>query len=154
MPTAEEQKAAEEAKARATAASKSAEQIKREQEESDRQRRDQQSAVSGAQAVADAVKRVADEAVRSAQTAHATGSAGDFTISGSPGGRFTIRGDGFTGSGTVLLQGQTGHPGGRQLSTDEWGGQLIRGKLPVGVTSGEVVVRIDEKTEKRGYLKV
>lgn len=111
-------------------------------------------AVGGAQAVADAVKRVADEAVKTAQTTRTTGSVGDFTISGSPGGRFTIRGDGFSSGGTVLLQGQAGHPNGLQLATDEWGGQFIRGRLPAGVTSGEVVVRIDEKTQKTGYLKV
>jgi hypothetical protein len=121
--------------------------LKAASERQERDRAAQQSAVGGAQAVADAVKRVADEAVAAAQRAGTAGPVGNFVISGSPGGRFTIRGDGFTGSGTVSLNGV-------QLVTDEWGGQLIRGKLPADAKSGEVVVKIDESTEKRGYLKV
>jgi hypothetical protein len=121
--------------------------LKRAADQQDRDRIAQQSAVGGAQAVADAVKRVADEAVFAAQRAGTIRPAGDFAVTGSPGGRFTIRGNGFTGSGTVSLNGV-------QLQTDEWGGQLIRGKLPSDAKSGEVVVKIDETNQKRGYLKV
>lgn len=121
------------------------EQKKAEQQE--QLKRDHSSQVSGAESVADAVKRVADEAVAAAKRATPNAPGGDFTVSGTPGGRFTIRGNGFTGSGTVLI-------GGKQVFTDEWGGQLIRGKLPADAKSGEVVVWIDEKTQQRGYLKV
>lgn len=109
--------------------------------------RDASSAVVGAQAVADAVKKAADASVTAARAAKAAGPEGDFAVSGMPGGRFTIRGDGFSSGGTVLLNG-------KQLFTDEWGGQLIRGRLPSDAKSGEVVVWIDEKTQKRGYLKL
>ena len=114
--------------------------------EVEQQRRDASSSVEGARSVAEAVKRVADAAVAEAQKVKIE-RAGDFEIGGHPGGRFTIRGNGFTGSGTVLL-------GGKALPTDEWGGQLIRGKLPADAKSGEVIVWIDEKTQQRGYLKV
>jgi hypothetical protein len=110
-------------------------------------RRDQAAATSGAQAVADAVKKVADDAVAAAKGARASGPEGDFVISGTPGGRFTIRGDGFTASGTVLLAG-------KQLETHEWGDELIVGKLPSDAKSGEVTVWIDQDTQKKGYLKV
>ena len=132
-PTAEDQKKADEQKRLA------------ERQEQDR--RDQTSAASGAQAVADAVKRVADAAVAETQRSRTAALAGDFSVSGSPGGRFTIRGNGFTGGGTVSLNGA-------QLVTDEWGDELVRGKLPADAKSGEVVVKIDESTEKRAYLKL
>ena len=124
------------------------EDLKQAHEQQEKARAVHKSEVSGAQSVAEAVKRVADGAVAAAQRAGQSGPVvGNFVVSGSPGGRFTIRGDGFTGSGTVSLNGV-------QLVTDEWGGQLIRGKLPADAKSGEVVVRIDEKTEQRGYLRV
>jgi hypothetical protein len=110
-------------------------------------RRDASAAATGAQAVADAVKKVADDAAAAAKTAKAVAESFDFRISGTPGGRFRIEGAGFTGSGTVLLNG-------KQLETTEWGGELISGKLPADAKSGEVVVWIDDKTQRRGYLKV
>jgi hypothetical protein len=115
--------------------------------QAERDRQAQSQAVAGAQAVADAVKKVADDAVAGAKAARASGPEGDFVVTGVPGGRFTIRGKGFTASGSVLM-------GGNALKTLEWGNEYIRGELPANAKSGEVVVQIDEKTQQRGYLKV
>ena len=103
-------------------------------------------AVTGAQAVADAVTKVANEAVAAAKAA-AGSTVPDVVVTGTPGGKFEIRGDGFSSGGSVLIGGVAQH-------TDEWGAQYIRGKLDANVKSGEVVVQIDKDTKKVGYLKV
>lgn len=110
-------------------------------------KRDAASAAVGAQAVADAVKKAADDAAAAAKGAKASGPAGDFVVSGTKGGRFVIRGNGFTASGTVLLNGV-------QLPTTEWGNERIEGKVPADAKSGEVVVWIDKDTQKRAYLNL
>ena len=110
-------------------------------------RRDAASAAVGAQAVADAVKKAADVAAAAAQGAQRSADVGDFAVSGTPGGRFTLRGNGFGASGTVLLAG-------KQLETTEWGAQYIRGKLPADAKSGEIIVWVDPQTQQRGYLQV
>jgi hypothetical protein len=102
--------------------------------------------VSGAQAVADAVKRVADAAVAEAAKVTPT-QVGDFHITGHPGGKFEVQGKGFSSSGSVFVNG-------RRQQTTEWGDTYIRGTLDAGVTSGEATIPIDEKKTLRGYLKV
>ena len=104
-------------------------------------------ASSGAKAVADAVTRVANAAVEAAEKAAPTGVIGDFVITGTPGGKFEIRGKGFSDSGGVLVNG-------RGQKTFEWGDTYIRGQLDSDVTSGEVVIPIDDKKKLVGYLKV
>ena len=103
-------------------------------------------AVVGAQAVADAVTKVANAAVESAK-ASAGKTNPDVIVTGTPGGKFEIRGDGFSSGGSVLI-------GGVAQETYEWGAQYIRGKLNANVKSGEVVVQIDKDTKRVGYLKV
>jgi hypothetical protein len=100
------------------------------------------SEATGAQLVADAVKRVADAAVAEIQKApKAPG--GDFVVSGSAGGKFTIRGTGLGTNGVVKLNGV-------QLATQEWGSTFIQGTLPADARAGELVVHVDDKTTKRG----
>lgn len=114
----------------------------------DKARSENSAAVAGAQAVADAVAKVANAAVAEVQkTKAATGQDLDFDISGSPGGRFTIRGVGFRASGTVLI-------GGKQVETTGWSNETIYGKLPADAKAGEVTVWVDEKTQLKGYLRV
>jgi hypothetical protein len=112
---------------------------------------ERQAAVSGAQAVAESVKRVADAAVDAAKSQGPSGiPPGDFIVTGHPGGKFELRaksGPIFSSGGSVFVNGKKQH-------TDEWGADYIRGKLDADVTSGEVTVPIDEKTVRRGYLKV
>lgn len=104
----------------------------------------------GAEAVAEAVKRVADQAVEAAKV-QAVKSSFEFLITGSPGGRFEIRGlgnpHGFGANGTVLI-------GGKGQQTFEWGNDYIRGRLDADVKSGEVVVWVDPETKRTGYLNV
>lgn len=123
-----------------------AEEQARQQQQQERDRQAASHAVAGAQAVADAVKRVADDAVQGARGARASALEGNFLVSGTPGGRFTIRGNGFTGSGTVLLNG-------KQLETTEWSNERIAGKLPSDARPGEVVVVVDETKQFRAPLR-
>lgn len=102
--------------------------------------------VSGAQSVADAVKRVADAAVAAAQKSEPETTSYDFRFTGTPGGTFAIDGNNLGSSGTVLM-------GKTQLFTTEWSTTHIEGTLPAGMPSGEVVVHIDDKTNRRGYFK-
>lgn len=111
----------------------------------EQQKRDAASAAVGAEAVAEAVKKAADAAVVGARSARGAAASGDFVVSGNAGGRFTIRGNGFTASGTVTLNG-------KQLNTTAWGNEQIEGHLPADAKSGEIVVWIDDKTQKRAYL--
>lgn len=106
---------------------------------------DRSAAVTGAQAVADAVQRVADAAVAEVQKAPPPEKA-DLTMVGSAGGRFVIEGDGFGTNGTVTVAG-------RQVSTFGWGSRRIEGNLPADVQDGEVVVNIDDKTTVTGQFK-
>lgn len=105
-------------------------------------------ALTGAQAVADAVSRVANAAVAEVSKSEVVGEGLDFVITaGKAGGTFHIRGDGFTGGGSVLIDGKA-------QQTFEWGDEYIRGKLDDNVKSGEVIVWIDKSTQQRGYLKL
>ena len=112
------------------------------------ERQESSAARSGAQAVADAVKRVADAVVNEAAR-FSTGEDLDFVVTGTPGGRFRISGPArsFGSSGVVLF-------GGRQIETDGWSAEHIYGKLPSDVpTNVEVIVRQDENTERRGFFR-
>lgn len=104
-------------------------------------------AVTGAQSVADAVRRVADAAVAEVSRVQnqPAGPTSAFTFTGTPGGGFTIRGQGFGASGTVKV-------GGVQVRTTGWSTTEIHGTLPANVGSGEVVVQVDEKTALRGQF--
>lgn len=106
---------------------------------------EKRAATTGAQAVADAVKRVADAAVAEASKSSVK-APGDFIFTGTLGGRFDIHGSGFGANGTVKV-------GGVQVHTVGWSANHIEGRLPSGVSSGEVVVQIDENTSQRGYFK-
>lgn len=109
---------------------------------------DVKAAASGAQAVADAVRRVADAAVAEVSKTKASGQqASDFHSSGSAGGKFLLEGPVgvFGASGTVRLNGA-------QLHTREWSSQRIVGDLPAGTRSGEVTVHVDSETTRRSYL--
>jgi len=99
-----------------------------------------------ASSVAEAVKRVADAAVAEVQKNPSKVEGGDFTFSGSPGGRFTIRGNNLGSSGTVKL-------GNRQLNTREWGTFFIHGDLPSDAKPGEVTVALDSDTIRRGIFR-
>lgn len=70
-------------------------------------------------------------------------------VTGNSGGKFEIRGDGFTASGTVLLNG-------KQLETLEWGDEYIRGKLPADLPAGDhqVTVWIDQTKKFTGTLTI
>ena len=112
----------------------------------DRQKNDGISAATGAQAVADAVKRVADAAVNEVSKI-APDKEYDFRIVASPGGKFRIDGHGFSTGGSVLF-------GKTAAKTTGWGATKIEGIVPEGAKTGEVVVWVDEQTQFRGYLKV
>lgn len=106
----------------------------------------QQTSATGAQAVADAVKRVADAAVAEVNKV-APEQDYDFKIVGAPGSTFRIDGAGFSTGGTVLF-------GGVAAKTTGWGATRIDGTIPAGAKTGEVVVWVDEQTQFRGHLKV
>lgn len=111
---------------------------------------ERQAALTGAQAVADSIKKAADAAIEGARNQASVGTPGDFTVSGTPGGRFELRaktGPIFSSSGTVYANGKA-------QQTFEWGATYIRGKFDADVKSGEVVVEIDKDTRRTGYLKV
>lgn len=98
----------------------------------------------GAEAVALAVKRVADAAVAEVQKDR-TPYAHDFAVS-TNGKHFRIRGAGFRASGTVFLNGAAAR-------TTAWGNENIEGFFPDGAQPGEVVVQIDPETAQRGYAE-
>lgn len=103
---------------------------------------------SGAQAVADAVKRVADAAVAEiAKVKPASDKPSDFLATGVAGGRFMLDGPvgTFGPSGTVKLNGA-------QLQTREWSSQRVVGDLPQGAKSGTIEVYVDANTVRRSYL--
>ena len=108
-------------------------------------------AATGAQAVANAVAKFAQDVSEKARTESVAGGIpGDFLVTGRPGGRFELRakaGPIFSSHGSV-------HVNGRPQTTYEWGADYIRGKFDDAVTDGEVVVQIDEKTKRVGYLKL
>jgi hypothetical protein len=106
----------------------------------------QQTSATGAQAVADAVKRVADAAVAAVHQVPAEQDY-DFKIAGAPGSTFRIDGAGFSTGGSVLF-------GGIAAKTTGWGATKIEGIIPAGAKTGEVVVWVDEHTQFRGHLKV
>lgn len=100
-----------------------------------------------AQSAASAIQKVADAAVAELRKAPAQVSDDDFTISGSAGGRFDIRGNGFGASGTVLV-------GGQPALTDAWSVMHISGILPQNVKHGDKVeVHVDAETVRRGTFK-
>lgn len=116
----------------------------------DKANQEKAAAVTGAQAVAEAVNKVANAAVDAAKATSVVGADLDFVITGHPGGKFEARaksGPIFSTSGSIFVNGKKQH-------TDEWGADYIRGRLDADVKSGEVTVPIDEKTVRRGYLKV
>lgn len=116
---------------------------------------ERQAAATGAQAVADAVTKVAQDAVVKAKELAPTERLGDFTVSGSPGGKFELRakaGPIFSSSGNVYVNGKA-------QTTFEWGATYIRGQFDADVTAGssgyaEVVVQSGPDLRKVGYLKV
>ena len=116
----------------------------------EKEQHERTAAVAGASAVADAVKKAADAAIEGAKSQSSAGFVSDFVVTGRPGGRFELRahsGPIFSSSGSVFANGRKQH-------VDEWGADYIRGRFDADVTSGEVVVPIDEKTRRVGYLKV
>ncbi len=103
-------------------------------------------ATSGAESVAEAVKRVADAAVAEVKKTGPKQPAQSFTFSGAAErGRFEIRGKGFSTNGTVKINGA-------QVQTTEWGDSLIVGKVPEGVKAGAVTVEVavDSDTKQVG----
>jgi membrane protein involved in colicin uptake len=105
-------------------------------------------ATEGATSVAEAVKRVADAAVAEVQKS-AIVPAQDFLFAGSVGGRFTVRGKGFSTNGTVKVNGH-------QAVTTEWGDAFIDGRVPDAVKAGTVTVEVavDRDTVKKGVFKI
>lgn len=102
-------------------------------------------AETGANAVADAVKRVADAAVNEIKKVP-TAKVPDVVVEGVAGGSFTIRGTGFGTSGKVTFAGVP-------AKTNGWGDTRIEGVVPANVTEGEVVVHVDDKTQRKGFFK-
>ena len=101
-------------------------------------------AVIGAQAVADAVAKVATAAVAEVQKTKFAPEDNRIVITGTPGGRFELRGDGFGSSGSLLI-------GGKQARTTAWGTMRIEGWLPEGITDGdELVIWISKETQLHG----
>jgi len=124
--------------------------VKEQAKQQEKDNADRAAAVVGAKAVADSIKKAADAAVEGAEKSAVSSVPGDFLVSGTPGGRFELRaksGPIFSSSGSVFVNGKPQH-------IDEWGATYIRGKFDADVQSGEVTVPIDEKTIRRGYLKV
>ena len=124
--------------------------VEAQAKQQEKEKTEQAAAVTGAQAVADAVNKVAAAAVEGARSARTADVVGDFVVTGHPGGTFHLRaksGPIFSSSGTVLV-------GGKAQTIFEWGADYIRGRLDDGVQSGEVVVQIDAQTRRVGYLKV
>lgn len=105
-------------------------------------------ASEGAASVAEAVKRVADAAVAEVNKVKTDEPVGDFTFTGTLGGRFTASAPTarFSTGGTVKLNGA-------QLHTFGWSALQIEGSLPADAKPGEVVVEIDDETKFTGYFK-
>jgi len=103
-------------------------------------------AQAGADAVADAVKRVADAAVDAVKKLPGD-PIPEVVVEASAGGSFVIRGKGFSTNGTVTFAGV-------QAKTNGWGDTRIEGTVPAGVTEGEVVVQVDDKTQRKGTFKI
>lgn len=104
-------------------------------------------AVAGAQAVADAVRKVADAAVSAVHATELRASGpSDFVFVGSPGGKFRINGRNLGTGGVVRLNGV-------QLNTVGWGATNIEGTLPGGAQPGQVTVEIDSQTTQTGQYK-
>lgn len=103
-------------------------------------------ATEAARSISEAIRRVTDAAVAEIQKMP-TVAEGDFVCSGTAGGRFNVDGPvgSFGTNGTVTLNGV-------QLETRGWGTMHIEGVLPQDAKSGELVVHIDDKTNKRGRL--
>jgi hypothetical protein len=108
-------------------------------------------AATGAEAVAESVKKAADAAIAGARAQSTAGlPPGDFIVTGTPGGRFELRaksGPIFSSGGSVFLNG-------KPQKVVEWGADYIRGVFDADATSGEVSVPIDEKTRRVGYFRV
>lgn len=106
-------------------------------------------AAVGASAVADAVKKVADAAVAEVAKVKSV-EIPEILVEGSAGARFVIRpsraGIKLGTNGKVTFNGVT-------AKTDGWGATRIEGVLPDGVSAGEVVVHIDDKTQRRGFFR-
>lgn len=117
------------------------------QQQQEEDRRKKTASVEGARSIAEAVRRVTDEAVAAIQKTEVKDQDLDFDSSGSPGGNFELIGVNLGSSGTVTLNGV-------QLHTTEWSTLRIRGVLPAGATAGEVIVHIDDKTSRRGMLRI
>lgn len=105
-------------------------------------------AVEGAASVAEAVRRVADAAVAEVQKSN-LGPAPEFQFTGTIGGKFYIKGDGFSSGGTVKVNGV-------QCKTHGWGAQNIDGWLPAELKAGTATVEVivDESTRKQGTFKL
>ena len=102
-------------------------------------------AASAAEAVRDAVNKVANEAVNAVRGAAAgVGPQGQFQVSGAPGSFFTIRGDGFSGGGGVTF-------GGIGAEITAWGDERIEGKVPDGAKVGDEVVVTCGDPDKKQY---
>lgn len=138
----------------------------------------QDAALIGAKAVADAVSKVAEAAVAEVQKASVSIEPPEVIVSATPGGSFELRPGkatlGFGSSGTVTFSGH-------QVKTTEWSTQRIVGQMPSeappppeldskGVpkvksetelekerkaheADVEVVVHIDDKTKRVGTFK-
>lgn len=108
-------------------------------------------ATTGAEAVAESVKKAADAAVTGARAQSTAGlPPGDFIVTGTPGGRFELRaksGPIFSSGGSVFLNG-------KPQKVVEWGADYIRGVFDADATAGEVTVPIDEKTKRVGYFRM
>lgn len=113
--------------------------------EAEEARQSKAHAVKGAEAVKDAVTKVADAAVKAAMKAPAH-FVPEVIFSGVAGGRFEIKGAGFGTNGTVTLNGQS-------LKTDGWGATRIHGRMPANAKEGEVLINVDEDTQRVGYFK-
>jgi hypothetical protein len=115
------------------------------------QKKEQTAALSGAESVADAVRRVADAAVAEVQKSN-LGVLPDVIVSGTPGGSFELRAGpniSFGASGTVTF-------GKQQAVTTEWSTSRIVGTVPANVGDNEVTdvtVHVDDKTKHVGQFK-
>lgn len=104
--------------------------------------------VSGAESVADAVKRVADAAVAEVQKTSAALLETDFRVSGTANGNFEIvsHGKNLGSSGTVQFNGV-------DAKTTEWSTTRIKGTVPAGMHDADVVVHVDDQTNYSARFK-
>lgn len=105
-----------------------------------------ETAATGAAAVAEAVKRVADAAVAEVQKVAPEG-AYDFRIVSSPGGKFRIDGAGFSTGGSVLFGKTAAH-------TTGWGSTKIEGDVPPDAKTGDVTIWVDPETQFHGWATI